>query len=1028
MKIYMLLLSLVIIGFDQAGSVKNQCNYALRKDKGFIKSPQYPNSYANNLNCSWQIVVPIGKQIVLNSEQFKLENSYNCESDALYIYDGPNERSKLYSKPYCHKNGPKNVTSSGNSLFIRFITDKLDNARGFLLKYDSVKVCDYEFTQTNGTFASPRYPNNYYENANCSYRIRTRRKQTIVLRFLDFVLERKVKDECLDYVKVYDVLSTGTKILKTLCGDALPLPIQSSSNKMLIKFHSDGLINNIGFKVSYHSVYSFCRINEFKCGNGRCVHVRLICNGVNNCLDNTDEAYCCKGFTCDNHKCIDEKKVCNGVHDCHDGSDEKICNGKKVTTLRPQVTTTIYTPKTTTKSIVTTPAMNCGYSEYECQNKECIAAAKRCDGENDCGDNSDESDCSGQCKNMNGGCQHICSYERRTGVKCSCYKGFQLDSDGVRCIDINECSSRPCAQLCTNIFGSYKCGCPQGYRLASDQYNCTDFDECALKKGQCEQLCINKIGTYECACYDGFIYDGEQQTCVDVDECLMNNGGCSEKCVNEIGTYSCACNKTGYKMIPGKTICEEIDECELGTASCDQYCVNTDGGYKCRCRPGFRLSYNEHNCEDVNECLVGVQGCYGECINTVGSYRCKCDNGFKEINNDTQCEDVDECQIKNGGCSNVCVNNPGSFLCKCHKGYIARDSRSFTCVDKNECENNPCEEECINTPGSFQCRCKEGYHIVNFTKCLDVDECIDVGRSGCEHHCTNTPGSFFCACPDGLTLNSDKRTCIEAVNSTGCRRLRINTTTILDTAWTDVTQGWVWQVSLSIDFSTLIIPNFKCMGVLVDKQFVLTTAHCVKIGYFRIGAEKILVSLGGYRHGDRYSNSNVRAKKIIFHGTLDLALIQLMSKIKVSKHIQPICLMQREHDIDTSQNQKMVASTWSTGMSSSHLQQIYATVVDSNVCKWNDVNIFRNANSICARFDVKKTFLPMSGSPLLAVLRGTSPLRRKQKWYLAAILIQGDGFPGKRKTYSPIYKHVGYYRASQFVNWIRHTIKTVDGS
>lgn len=66
-----------------------------------------------------------------------------------------------------------------------------------------------------------------------------------------------ISDECLDYVKVYDVLSTGTKILKTLCGDALPLPIQSSSNKMLIKFHSDGLINNIGFKVSYHSVCKF---------------------------------------------------------------------------------------------------------------------------------------------------------------------------------------------------------------------------------------------------------------------------------------------------------------------------------------------------------------------------------------------------------------------------------------------------------------------------------------------------------------------------------------------------------------------------------------------------------------------------------------------------------------------------------------------------------------------------------------------------------------------------------------------------
>ena len=67
----------------------------------------------------------------------------------------------------------------------------------------------------------------------------------------------------------------------------------------------------------------------------------------------------------------------------------------------------------------------------------------------------------------------------------------------------------------------------------------------------------------------------------------------------------------------------------------------------------------------------------------------------------------------------------------------------------------------------------------------------------------------------------------------------------------------------------------------------------------------------------------------------------------------------------------------------------------------------------------------MSGTPLLGMLRGTLPGRRRQKWFLTGVLIYGDGYPGARKTYSPDYRYIGYHKASSFVQWIRDQEKRV---
>ena len=82
--------------------------------------------------------------------------------------------------------------------------------------------------------------------------------------------------------------------------------------------------------------------------------------------------------------------------------------------------------------------------------------------------------------------------------------------------DIDECAegTAGCAQICTNIPGSYFCSCESGYRLASDRLGCDDIDECAEDLlSNCSQTCINSIGGYNCSCNPGYQLASDGQMC-----------------------------------------------------------------------------------------------------------------------------------------------------------------------------------------------------------------------------------------------------------------------------------------------------------------------------------------------------------------------------------------------------------------------------------------------------------------------------------------------------------------------------------
>ena len=106
------------------------CGGQMTGDGGNFTSPNYPESYSKNSECVWTIVVPLQDTIELTFHEFHLENSGSCNYDFVEVRQGSTRFSEIIGK-FCASTIISPFNSTGDSLFIRLVTDGTVNEKGF---------------------------------------------------------------------------------------------------------------------------------------------------------------------------------------------------------------------------------------------------------------------------------------------------------------------------------------------------------------------------------------------------------------------------------------------------------------------------------------------------------------------------------------------------------------------------------------------------------------------------------------------------------------------------------------------------------------------------------------------------------------------------------------------------------------------------------------------------------------------------------------------------------------------------------
>ena len=98
---------------------------------GQFAHPSYPADYSSSQTCSYVIRAGLGKRISLDFTLFDLESTSDCRYDSFEIRDGEAATSPLIGL-YCGKLNLKNITSKGNSLYMKFKSDSSTQFKGYL--------------------------------------------------------------------------------------------------------------------------------------------------------------------------------------------------------------------------------------------------------------------------------------------------------------------------------------------------------------------------------------------------------------------------------------------------------------------------------------------------------------------------------------------------------------------------------------------------------------------------------------------------------------------------------------------------------------------------------------------------------------------------------------------------------------------------------------------------------------------------------------------------------------------------------
>ncbi|XP_019633556.1 PREDICTED: latent-transforming growth factor beta-binding protein 4-like [Branchiostoma belcheri] len=335
--------------------------------------------------------------------------------------------------------------------------------------------------------------------------------------------------------------------------------------------------------------------------------------------------------------------------------------------------------------------------------------------------------------------------------------------------DINECDlfNNPCNNaMCRNTPGSYVCICPAGYFLNEQELTCTDINECA--QFPCGSgTCLNLPGSYECNCLGNQIPDPTKKRCIERPLTLPLEPPAAsyvfeqhEVCwTSVIGPNLFCSNALPFNMTRAQCCCRsDVQAWGVDCQLCPKLGTDAFRDLCERIKPGTSVDQQAFYIENIVYRLCkhdmikpgmfppgpvagqvplipGQQpGRPGWMRPYVAPERVQPPAQLPpgilaprqgqpsvtylpaetpSLEREFPSEPLDaDCQIE-GGCGfGRCLRvDGGGYICDCYSGYKL-DSNGLKCVDMNECEElgDLCKNgKCINTAGSYVCQCHPGH-------------------------------------------------------------------------------------------------------------------------------------------------------------------------------------------------------------------------------------------------------------------------------------------------------------------------------
>ncbi|XP_023168034.1 neuropilin and tolloid-like protein 2 isoform X2 [Drosophila hydei] len=279
--------------------------------KNELYSPEYPNLYPKNINCTRVITAPKGQIIRLDfRNSFNIEAKEECKFDFLEIRDGQYGFSTLIGK-YCGTDFPPEITSKERYLWLHFHSDDTIEYTGFSAVFEYLDRnreapstdlnCTIEKDGYEGFINSTDVPAEIREQVirdkialDCIWRIQVKDNWKIFLKFLDFHLS-KPNDCETNFLDIFPEQTVMPLRVKNFCGSAGE-SITAESNILHMRFYAEQSAINSTFAILYTAFRDrgsgTCTEDEYDCEDATCISSDLKCNDRDNCKFRFDEEKC----------------------------------------------------------------------------------------------------------------------------------------------------------------------------------------------------------------------------------------------------------------------------------------------------------------------------------------------------------------------------------------------------------------------------------------------------------------------------------------------------------------------------------------------------------------------------------------------------------------------------------------------------------------------------------------------------------------------------------------------------------------